>query len=127
MAGYEAAHWTIDDLDFSRIAIERIRGDDTLFYLACSASFIESGSDLYTHNLVDFFAGDEAARLGYALILFRLAQDEQFSQAFMNQIASRRLDGSNSSVSVTLHADSSSAWKSQRPCSERNGQVLSSA
>jgi hypothetical protein len=59
MAGYEAAYWTIDDLDFSRIELDRIRDDDTLFYLACSASFIESGSDLYTHNLVDFFDGDE--------------------------------------------------------------------
>ena len=43
----------------------------------------------------EMFTGayDEAARLGYALILFRLAQNEQFSQTFMKQIASRRLDG----------------------------------
>ena len=43
----------------------------------------------------EMFTGayEEAARLGYALILFRLAQNEQFSQEFMNQIAGRRLDG----------------------------------
>jgi len=51
--------WKIEDLDFSRIVPERIRSDETLFYLACSASFIESGSDVYTQTLIDFFDGDE--------------------------------------------------------------------
>ena len=60
MASHEAeAHWTIEDLDFSRIALDRVRSDENLFYLVAAASFIESGSDLYTHNLVDFFRGDE--------------------------------------------------------------------
>ena len=35
--------------------------------------------------------------------------------------ASKRLRGSNSRVRVTLQADSSSAWNSQRPSSRRNG------
>ena len=30
-----------------------------MFFLLCSSSFVESGSDLYTQNLVDHFAGDE--------------------------------------------------------------------
>jgi hypothetical protein len=51
--------WKIEDLDFSRIVRERIQSDETLFYLACSASFIESGSELYTQNLIGFFEGDE--------------------------------------------------------------------
>jgi len=60
MASHGAdAHWTVEDLDFSRIALDRVRPDENLFYLVASASFIESGSDLYTHNLVDFFRGDE--------------------------------------------------------------------
>ncbi|KAF1071629.1 MULTISPECIES: ferritin-like domain-containing protein [unclassified Variovorax] len=60
MASHEVeAHWTIEDLDFSRIALDRVRSDENLFYLVAAASFIESGSDLYTHNLVDFFRGDE--------------------------------------------------------------------
>jgi hypothetical protein len=59
LAHRDTDHWTLDDLDFSRIDREAVRSDETLFYLACSASFVESGSDLYTHNLVDFFAGDE--------------------------------------------------------------------
>lgn len=60
MASHEVeAHWMIEDLDFSRIALDRVRSDENLFYLVAAASFIESGSDLYTHNLVDFFRGDE--------------------------------------------------------------------
>ncbi|RAO74744.1 ferritin-like domain-containing protein [Dyella jiangningensis] len=51
--------WTLESLDFSRIEIQRIRQNEDLFFLLCSASFVESGSDLYTHNLVDHFAGDE--------------------------------------------------------------------
>ncbi|VTU32427.1 hypothetical protein H4CHR_03009 [Variovorax sp. PBS-H4] len=51
--------WKISDLDFSSIALDRVRSDETHFYLACSASFVESGSDLYTRNLVDLFAGDD--------------------------------------------------------------------
>lgn len=58
MTGDGATRWTLGDLDFSRIALDRARGDENLFYLAACASFIESGSDLYTRNLIDFFAGD---------------------------------------------------------------------
>lgn len=60
MASQEAEqHWQIEDLDFSRIALDKVRPDENLFYLVTSASFIESGSDLYTQNLVDFFRGDD--------------------------------------------------------------------
>ncbi|HEY2254742.1 MAG TPA: ferritin-like domain-containing protein [Variovorax sp.] len=58
-AGAYRSRWTIEEIDFSRIAWDRARNDETAFYLACSASFVESGSHLYTQNLVDFFAGDE--------------------------------------------------------------------
>ncbi|MHA6205050.1 ferritin-like domain-containing protein [Dyella soli] len=51
--------WTLDSIDFSRIDIRRVRHDEDLFFLLCSASFVESGSDLYTQNLVDHFAGDQ--------------------------------------------------------------------
>jgi hypothetical protein len=59
MAGHETAHWKIEDLDFSQIALDEVRADENLFYLASCASFVESGSDLYTQNLVDFFRGDD--------------------------------------------------------------------
>jgi rubrerythrin len=51
-------HWRIEDLDFSRIDLARVREDENLFYLVACASFVESGSDLYTHNLIEFYQGD---------------------------------------------------------------------
>lgn len=52
--------WTLESIDFARIDKARIRHNEDLFFLLCSSSFVESGSDLYTHNLVNHFAGDEA-------------------------------------------------------------------
>ncbi|NQE49905.1 ferritin [Herbaspirillum rubrisubalbicans] len=54
----EKKHWTIDDIDLDRIDRERVRQDEDLFYLVACASFVESGSDLYTQNLVQYYAGD---------------------------------------------------------------------
>jgi ferritin len=51
--------WTLEKLDLSRIDVEKVRHNEDLFMLLCSSSFVESGSDLYTHNLVDHFAGDD--------------------------------------------------------------------
>lgn len=51
-------HWTLDDLDLAAIDTAHVRDDENLFYLVACASFIESGSDLYTHNLVEFYRGD---------------------------------------------------------------------
>ncbi|MHB8181233.1 ferritin-like domain-containing protein [Acidithiobacillus sp.] len=50
--------WHLEDMDFSRIDTARLRDRDDLFLLVCSASFIESGSSIYTRNLVDYFADD---------------------------------------------------------------------
>ena len=50
---------TVSSLDLSGLRPELIRDDDEMFLLAVSASFIESGSDTYTGNLVEHFAGDD--------------------------------------------------------------------
>lgn len=50
--------WTLDSIDFSRIEMDRIRANDDLMCLLCASAFIESGSDLYTHNLVEHYEGD---------------------------------------------------------------------
>ena len=52
--------WRLDDIDFSRLDHARIADNEALFYLLISASFVESGSDLYTRNLVDHYAGHPA-------------------------------------------------------------------
>ncbi|MDF1485940.1 ferritin-like domain-containing protein [Ramlibacter sp. H39-3-26] len=59
MSSDGAVRWKVEDLDFSRIALSEVRADENLFYLASCASFVESGSDLYTRNLVNYFQGDE--------------------------------------------------------------------
>ncbi|WP_410211530.1 ferritin-like domain-containing protein [Aquirhabdus sp.] len=51
--------WTLESLDFDRIDVQQIRHNEDLFFLLCSASFVESGSDFYTHNLVDHFGGND--------------------------------------------------------------------
>src|SRR5690349_24494083 len=51
--------WTLESLDLSGIDRSRVRHNEELFFLLCSSSFVESGSDLYTHNLVAHFNGDE--------------------------------------------------------------------
>ena len=50
--------WRLESLAFDRIETDRIRPNEELFFLLASSSFVESGSDLYTHNLIDHFAGD---------------------------------------------------------------------
>jgi hypothetical protein len=50
--------WTLESLDLGHIDHTRIRDDEDLFFLLCSASFVESGSDLYSQNLIAHFAGD---------------------------------------------------------------------
>jgi rubrerythrin len=49
--------WRVGDIDFSR-ADAHHRGDSTLFYLLTGASFVESGSELYTRNLLTYYRDD---------------------------------------------------------------------
>ncbi len=58
MTSSAASHWTLADLPLAQIELPVARADENAFYLVCSASFVESGADLYTQNLIDFFAGD---------------------------------------------------------------------
>lgn len=50
--------WTLESLDLTRVDRSRIADDEDLFFLLCSASFVESGSDLYSQNLIAHFSGD---------------------------------------------------------------------
>ena len=50
--------WKLEDIDFSRLDADKARADEDLVCLICASSFIESGSDLYTRNLVEHYRGD---------------------------------------------------------------------
>lgn len=52
-------HWQLEDIDFARLDRAAVANDAFAFKIAAVASFIESGSDLYTRTLREFFAGDE--------------------------------------------------------------------
>ncbi|SMF31467.1 ferritin-like domain-containing protein [Pseudogulbenkiania subflava] len=53
-----AAAWGLDRIPLESIELQRVHGREDLFYLATAASFIESGSDLYTRNLIHYCAGE---------------------------------------------------------------------
>ena len=50
--------WSVDDIPYHALAYDQVRDDQRLFHILASASFIEITSDLYTHNLVEFFHDD---------------------------------------------------------------------
>jgi hypothetical protein len=52
------ATWSLADIPYQALEHDRVRGDTQLFYTVATASFVEITSDLYTRNLVAFFAGD---------------------------------------------------------------------
>jgi hypothetical protein len=52
-------HWTLDDIPWHAIRHDAVAHTEAYFYLVASASLMESATDLYTENLIDFFAGDE--------------------------------------------------------------------
>lgn len=51
--------WHLGDVDFGAIRKDWVRGDEDLFYLLASASFVEILSELYAQNLIDHYRGDE--------------------------------------------------------------------
>lgn len=54
--------WSIDDIDFAGIDVAATKDDETLFFVLASAALIESGSDLYTSVLIDYFGPSPAGR-----------------------------------------------------------------
>lgn len=51
--------WTLDSIDWAALRHEAVAGNEALFYLIAGASFIETATDLYTQNLIDYFSGDD--------------------------------------------------------------------
>jgi hypothetical protein len=47
------ASWSVDRLPWGELRREAAAGDETLFYMVATASFVEITTDLYTHNLLD--------------------------------------------------------------------------
>jgi hypothetical protein len=52
-------HWSLDDIPWQAIRHDAVADSEAIFYMIASASLMESATDLYTANLIDFFAGDD--------------------------------------------------------------------
>lgn len=50
--------WTLEDIPWQAIRHDVVAREEELFYLVVTASFIEITTELYTRNLMDYFAGD---------------------------------------------------------------------
>lgn len=57
-------HWKLSDVDLSRADL-RHHDDSALFYMLAGASFVESGSAIYLHNLLGYYGDD--AQIGHWL------------------------------------------------------------
>lgn len=71
--------WRLEELDFSALDAAKVQARDDIFLLVCSASFVESGADVYAQNLVDYFAGD--AEAGEWLDAHWMAEELQHGRA----------------------------------------------
>ncbi|MDR2327765.1 MAG: ferritin-like domain-containing protein [Acidovorax sp.] len=58
----QRAHWQVESLALDAIDPALIAGDQDLFYLLVSASFVETGSDTYAANLVAHYADHPSIR-----------------------------------------------------------------
>jgi hypothetical protein len=50
--------WSLDSIDWQNLRRESVADNEAIFYLIAAASFVEATTDLYTQNLLDYFAGD---------------------------------------------------------------------
>ncbi len=51
----ESCRWNVDELALDDISHEWLEGDEAIFHIVVTASFVEISSDLYTRNLVESF------------------------------------------------------------------------
>lgn len=56
----EGLPWSLDDIPYRALDRAAVSADALLLYVVVSASFIEITSDLYTHNLIEYFKDDAA-------------------------------------------------------------------
>jgi rubrerythrin len=52
-------HWALDDIPWRAIRRDAVDRNEALFYMLAAASLMESATDLYTANLIEYFAGDD--------------------------------------------------------------------
>jgi hypothetical protein len=56
---FAGQRWSLDDIPWHAIRHEAVTQSKAFFFLVASASLMESATDLYTENLIEFFVGDD--------------------------------------------------------------------
>jgi hypothetical protein len=51
--------WSLDGIDWAALRRNSVVDNEAMFYLIAAASFVEATTDLYTQNLLDYFAEDD--------------------------------------------------------------------
>jgi rubrerythrin len=51
-------HWSLDDIPWEAVRRDLVGDHEPLFYMLAAASLMESATDLYTANLIEYFADD---------------------------------------------------------------------
>jgi hypothetical protein len=59
---FAGQRWSLADIPWHAIRHDAVVQSDALFYLVASASLMESATDLYTENLIEFFVVDDEIR-----------------------------------------------------------------
>src|SRR5580700_6216928 len=57
--GAAPPRWSLDSIDWPALRHEAVADNEAMFYLIAAASFIEATTELYTQNLIDYFADDD--------------------------------------------------------------------
>jgi len=52
-------HWSLADIPWHAIRHDAVPHGEALFFLVAAASLMESATDLYTQNLIEYFVGDD--------------------------------------------------------------------
>lgn len=55
---YALPDWTLDDIPLQGVDVDVVHAREDIFFLVTGASFVEIASELYTDNLIAYFAGD---------------------------------------------------------------------
>jgi hypothetical protein len=50
--------WRLADIDFSRLEPDRVRGDDTLYFVLATSALVEAATHHYASNLIEYYVGD---------------------------------------------------------------------
>jgi hypothetical protein len=84
LAGPTTQRWSLDSIEWPRLRRAAVADNESIFYMIAAASFVEATTDLYTRNLIDFFA-DDAEITGW-LEAHWLPEELQHGQALRHYV-----------------------------------------